>query len=152
MKFPEVKGKNLEKQTFRLPQDLEGELNILIVPFQRWHQQLVNTWTFFLNTLVEDNPSLEYYELPTISKGYKAVSFMIDGGMRAGILDKKTRHRTITLYINKKTFKEQLKIPNEDTIYLFLVTKDGDVLWRAEGAFSSEKADELEAIISENLA
>lgn len=152
MKFPEVKGKNLEKQNFRLPQDLEGKLNILVVPFQQWQQQLVNTWTFFLDTLVENNPQMEYYELPTISKGYKIVSFMIDGGMRAGIPDKKTRHRTITLYIDKKPFKEQLEITNEETIYLFLVTKDGEILWRAEGEFSSEKADELETIIPEKLA
>ncbi|MGQ9722470.1 MAG: hypothetical protein ACUVXA_14250 [Candidatus Jordarchaeum sp.] len=124
MKFPEVKGSNLEGQHFTLPGDLEGKLNILVIAFQQWHQELVNTWTFFLNTLGDNNLGVEYYELPTISRGYRAVSFMIDVGMRAGIPDRKNRHRTITLYINKKPFREQLQIPNEDTIHLLLVTKE----------------------------
>jgi hypothetical protein len=69
--------------------------------------------------------------------------FMIDGGMRAGIPDRSVRERTITLYTNKPLFEKHLNIKSEDTIYLFLIRKDGEILWRSEGEFDADKGEEL---------
>ena len=44
MQFPTVAGKNLERNSFHLPRDLDGKLNVLLIAFQRWHQSLVDTW------------------------------------------------------------------------------------------------------------
>lgn len=143
MKFPEISGKNLEKKQYNIPYDLEGELNMLIVPFQRWHQTLVDQWSHFLNNIENLNHNFRYYEMPTLNLTYKVMRFMIDGGMRAGIPDKDVRERTITVYINKRLFKKHLKIQSEDTIYLFLIRKNGEILWRTEGQFESYKGDEL---------
>lgn len=75
--------------------------------------------------------------------------FMIDGGMRAGIQNKRIRERTITLYINKRKFRNKLDIPTERTISLFLINREGDILWRGQGEFSSNKAEELEKVLFE---
>ena len=71
------------------------------------------------------------------------MSFVIDGGMRAGIPSKEVRERTITTYINKSKFKKALEIPNEQTIYLFLVNKKGEILWHQSGVYDDSKAEEL---------
>jgi len=113
MIFPEVSGQNLEFENFTLPYNLEGTLNLVIIPFQQWHQNLVDEWSFYLNSLEKKYSNFKYYEVPTLSKGYKIIRFMTDGGMRAGIPDKGVRERTITLYINKNLFKKKLKIPSE---------------------------------------
>jgi hypothetical protein len=149
MKFPEISGKNLEKKKYNIPYDLEGELNMLIVPFQRWHQTLVDQWSLFLNNIENLNRNFRYYEMPTLNLSYKAIKFMIDGGMRAGIPDKDVRERTITVYINKGLFKKHLNIQSEDTIYLFLILKNGEILWRTEGKFESYKGEELVKFIKE---
>jgi hypothetical protein len=143
MKFPDVSGENLEKKKYNIPYDLEGELNIVIVPFQRWHQSLVDEWSVFLNNIERSNRNFRYYEVPTLNSGYKIMSFMIDGGMRAGIPDRSVRERTITLYTNKPLFEEQLNINSEDTIYLFLIRKNGEILWRSEGQYDKQKGEEL---------
>ncbi|MBD3191264.1 MAG: hypothetical protein GF308_11500 [Candidatus Heimdallarchaeota archaeon] len=145
--FPEIEGSNLEGQKYCLPNDLEGELNLVIIPFQRYQQYLVNEWGNYLTELVKKYPNLEFYEIPTLARGYKLVRFMIDGGMRAGIPNKRTRERTITLYTNKGKFKEQLEIDSEDTIYLFLITKKGKILWREEGNITNEKTKDLESVL-----
>jgi hypothetical protein len=142
-----VSGQNLEYENYNLPSTLKGELNLVIVPFQMWHQNLVNGWAGYLNDLEISYPYFKYYEVPTLSKGYKLMSFMIDGGMRAGIPDKSVRERTITLYINKNQFKKELSIKNEDTIYLFLINKKGEILWNTEGSFSMDKFIELQDYI-----
>ena len=72
---------------------------------------------------------------------------MIDGGMRAGIPDRSVRERTITLYTNKPLFEELLNINSEDTIYLFLIRRNGEILWRSEGEYDIQKGEELLKII-----
>ncbi|TFF87480.1 MAG: hypothetical protein EU550_03175, partial [Promethearchaeota archaeon] len=88
MKFPEIDGNNLEEQPYHLPYDLEGELNLLIVPFKRWQQSLVDQWSVFLNEIASRYNFFKFYEIPTLAKSYKLMRFMIDGGMRAGIPNK----------------------------------------------------------------
>ena len=143
MLFPEIEGKNLELRNYNLPYDLEGELNIVLVPFQRWHQNLVDSWGPYLEKLIEKFPRVRFYEVPSLSSGYRMMSFVIDGGMRAGIPSKKVRERTITIYINKSKFKKVLEIPNEKTIYLFLLNKKGEILWRESGVYDDSKAEKL---------
>jgi hypothetical protein len=143
MIFPEIEGKNLEFKSYKLPYDLEGKLNILLVPFQRWHQNLVNSWGPYLEKLTDRFPEVRFYEVPSLSRGYKLMSFMIDGGMRAGIPNTQVRERTITVYTDKSKFKKALEIPNEKTIYLFLVNKKGEILWRESGVYDDSKAEEL---------
>ena len=143
MFFPEVEGKNLESKSYKLPYDLEGDLNVVLVPFQRWHQNLVDSWGAYLENITQRFAGVKFYEVPSLSRGYKMMSFVIDGGMRAGILSKEVRERTITIYINKSTFKKALEIPNEQTIYLFLVDKNGKILWRESGVYDDLKAEKL---------
>ena len=151
MLFPEVEGQNLEYKKYKLPIDLEGELNIILIPFQRWHQNLIDSWTEYLNNVSVNFPIVKFYEVPSLSKGYKMMRIMIDGGMRAGIPNKGVRQRTITIYTNKSKFKKDLNIPNEETIYLFLVNKLGEILWRSSGQYSEFKAKELNNYLKNNI-
>ncbi|TXT62481.1 MAG: hypothetical protein BAJALOKI3v1_570019 [Promethearchaeota archaeon] len=146
-KFPEVEGDNLERRHFKLPYDLEGDLNLVIIPFKRIQQSLVDEWTYALHPIYAQYDFLYLYEIPTLSSGYRFVSFMIDGGMRAGIPDRETRNHTITLYINKTKFKKALNINTEDTIYIMLLDKTGEIIWRTEGAVTTEKVEDLTNIL-----
>ncbi|MFW9960734.1 MAG: hypothetical protein ACFFDV_06945 [Candidatus Thorarchaeota archaeon] len=146
-KFPRLIAENLNRNEIEIPSQLQGELNVIIVAFQQWHQNLVDTWIPFLAKLAEKYPELDFYELPTIRKMNFVYRRFIDGGMRAGIKSSETRSRTITLYINKTPFKEALEIENEDTIYVFIVDREGEIFWRNEGAFDQEKAQSLISIV-----
>ncbi|UCH04435.1 MAG: hypothetical protein JSW05_12855 [Candidatus Thorarchaeota archaeon] len=145
--FPRVSGSNLLGNKVQLPEQLDADLNVLIVAFQRWHQSLVDSWVPFLENLLEKNPDLDYYELPTIRRMNWLYRTMLDNGMRAGIPSRETRRRTITLYIDKEPFKDQLAIPDERDVHLFLVTPEGEVLWNASGEFNEEKGKSLSEVI-----
>jgi len=149
--FPIIEASNLEGQKFKLPQELEGIINVVIIAFQRQHQLLVDTWIQFLEALMHKTLDLAFYELPTIRSGIPFLRFIVDSGMRAGIPEKSARERTITIYTKKKKFRQRLDIPNEDTIYIFLIKKDGYILWRSEGEFTEQKGIELQKAINENL-
>lgn len=148
--FPTVVAKDLHRKTVKLPEDFEGELNILFVPFKQWQQMSVNTWIPFVEKIEDENPGVYYYELPTIRKMNIISRTFINEGMRAGIPNPKSRARTITLYLNKSKFRKVLNIQNEDIIYVFLVDGNGKILWRTTGEYTSEKGEELSKIIQSN--
>jgi len=147
MQFPTVSGSNLQRANLTLPQDLQGELNLVLIAFQQWQQAQVDTWIPFARQLEEDYPTVRYYELPTIQRLNALARSFINEGMRAGIPDLVARERTITLYLDKRTFREALQFPGEDDIYVLLLDRQGRVLWRAEGAFTPDKGDSLASAI-----
>ena len=81
-------------------------------------------------------------EVPTIRKSSKLNEIYLDGIMRAGIRDNRIRNRTITAYLDKEQFRRDLDIPNEDTIYWFLVAKDSkNIIARGYGVISEDELD-----------
>lgn len=149
--FPDVTGSNLNGEHIQIPSQLKGEFNVLLVPFQMWQQDLVNSWVPFLEHLIKDNPQFDYYELPTIRKMNFLARRIIDGGMRGGIPSRDTRGRTVTLYIDKTPFKKALGISTESTLYLYLVDQQGAILWESSGEISDEKATSLEESLRDAL-
>ncbi len=148
MQFPKVSGSNLEGRRYRLPGDLEGELNLLFIPFQRWHQDWVDTWVPFARELQAEIQGLRYYELPTLPRMNPFYRMSLDLGMKMGIPDRAAREATITLYLDKDAYRQALQISSEDTIVVLLIDRTGTVLWRTEGPFDDSKAAELRALLS----
>lgn len=146
--FPTVSGSNLERQEFEFPGDFEGDYNLLFVPFKRWHQSIVDTWIPFAQELESNHPWLVYYELPTIDERPVLARTFINEGMRAGIPDQKSRQRTVTLYIDTDEFMKATDIADRDDVYVLLVNRDGDIVWRTKGEFTKTKGDELHQVIN----
>ncbi len=150
-KFPTISGQNLQQESKTIPKDLAGKWKLFILAFRRWHQNLVDSWVPGLEKLQLNFPDFLFYELPTMSKGYQLMSFMIDGGMRAGIPDPIVRARTLTVYLKRRSFMELLGIPNAETIYLFLVSEDNDILWTGEGGFQQDQFDAVASILKQQI-
>jgi hypothetical protein len=81
-------------------------------------------------------------EVPTIRKTNKLNELYLDGVMRAGIRDDRIRNRTITAYLDKEAFKNDLDIPNEDTIYWFLIEEgSSNILLQGVGVITEQELD-----------
>lgn len=150
-RFPEVEGANLEKQDFRLPEDFEGEANLVFLAFRRPQQAEFESWLPFAKELVESHRGLRFYQLPIISIRGGMARYFINEGMRRGIPDQKAREVTITLYLEKEPFLQALDIPDEDSIYILLVGKEGRIHWRAMGSMTEESAAGLERAVTRRL-
>ena len=147
MIFPGVTGTNLLRQKISLPHELQGNLNILLIAFQQRHQALVDSWISFLSQLEQSFPSVLFYEIPVIQKLNFISQTFINEGMRAGIPNRDTRQKTITLYVDKIAFRNALDIPNEETIWLLLVDRSGNVFWRIAGPYTPEKGKALQSAV-----
>jgi hypothetical protein len=149
MQFPAVTARNLLRRQVSLPDGFEGEWNVLLIAFQQWQQSVIDTWLPFVQQLELTEPGMRYYELPVIQRLNVVARTFINEGMRAGIPDPVARERTITLYLDKVTFRQALDLPHEEDIYILLVDRHGRVLWRSEGGFTVEKGEALTRALQE---
>jgi len=147
MIFPTVSGSNLLRQKVTLPQDFQGKLNLVFVPFLQWQQMEVDSWVPLVRRLEAQRQGLFYYELPTIQKRNVLYRTFINEGMRAGIPNATTRGRTITLYLDKAAFQKALEMGDEEHIYILLLDQAGKVFYRSRGAYTPEGGEQLEGAI-----
>ena len=138
MTFPTVNGSNLLRKKLTLPQDFQGNFNLLFIPFQQWQQNEVDSWMVLAKDLEEQHGNLVYYELPTIQTRNSFYKMFINEGMRAGIPNPKTRERTITLYLEKEDFRAALDMADEEHIYVLLIDRQGNEFFRTRGPHSPE--------------
>lgn len=147
--FPEVLGTNLEGDDVMLPDELKGEYNLVVIAFERKQQEDINTWIDATKGFYDLYEDFEFYELPVIKAMNFFMRFNINNGMRYGIPDKDQRLRTVTMYINKESFKAALNIPNEDSIQALLLDASGKILWREAGIASEDKIESLKILLNE---
>lgn len=144
--FPTIRGKNLNRKHTLIPDDFSDMNLIVIVAFQRWHQSIVDESLERLNQ-ANMHASHHVLEIPVLKQFSKFRQMRLDGVMRAAISDEVIRQRTITVYLDKDTFRKSLNIPNEDTTYWFLidcVTKD--ILLRGTGIVSSQDIGNIKLV------
>jgi hypothetical protein len=54
----------------------------------------------------------------------------------------------IPLYIDKDSFRHDLRIPSDKRIAVLLINKQGNVLWRADGPLTKDKRTALHAAVA----
>jgi hypothetical protein len=145
--FPEIEARGLDGRAFRLPGDLEGDRNIVVVAFQRQQQELVDGWLPALLELERQLPSLRVYEVPTISRAWSPARRLIDGGMTRGIPDPDARARTLTSYTDVGRVVATLGLRDTETIAIVLVERSGRIAWQGSGGFNEEKLRGLSAAL-----
>ena len=149
MTFPTVTGSNLLREKLTLPRDFQGELNVVFVAFYQWHQMEVNSWIPLAQELEKQTKGLYYYELPTIQSRNFLYQKFINEGMRAGIPNQTSRERTITLYLDKASFRHKLEMPDEDHIFVLIVDRQGKVLYSTRGSYTPAAGEILRQTIQQ---
>lgn len=155
MQFPVHTFSNLAKQKKKIPDELSGDYQLMIVAFQRWHQDLVDTWFASGDQLekIYNKPGKQfrYYEIPTIYKMGPIRRAFLNTGMRSGVKAQAARERTFTIYIDKLPFRQTLHIPDETDIHLFLLNKKGKVVWRCQGKHTPDNERSLRQFLNKYL-
>ena len=141
--FPSVTAPNLAGRNMRLPADFAGDLNLVLIAFQREQQADIDTWLEPGRRLTAAFPHLACYELPVLGKMNPIFRRFIAEGMRSGIPNPTARATTITLHLDKPGFRASLGLEREDSVYALLVDRKGVVHWRAAGRCTDAAEKEL---------
>lgn len=147
MTFPVVVSYNLDKNKVTLPGDLQGELNLLLLPFEREQQKDVDSWMPVVKEVATSRPGFRHYLLPVFAKENFLYRWWMNASLRSDLPQNQERQFIIPIYTNRKDFLRQLQITSDHEITLLLVEKDGRVIWRATGAFTAAKRASLESAL-----
>lgn len=147
MRFPTIEARDLEGDRYTLPDGLPVGRRLVLVAFRRWHQILVDGWKSRLPSLERDNPDLTVWEVPALGRRYRAARPYIDGGMRAGIIDEDVRLHTLTAYTDLRALLGELAIPDTETVHVYLLGGDGEILWSGDGEADGDKIQSLDAVL-----
>ena len=147
MRFPHIIANDLEGRRYELPDDLPRGPRFVMLAFQRWQVSLLAAWQMPLEHLVAAHPGASLWEVPALSRLYAAARPYIDGGMRAGIPDPDARKHTLTSYTDLRTLATDLDLPTFETVYVFLLDPDGEVVWRASGEVDDGRLAELAEVL-----
>src|SRR5918997_1732095 len=145
--FPRLEARSLNGRTYRLPGDLEGENKVVIVGFEWWQQELIDSWVPFLEELVRRRPRLRFYELVAVSRLRLPARGIIDGGMAAGIPDRRVRARTLTTYTDLRGLLAGLDLGGTQDVAAFLTGPAGRISWRATSAHDDARQADLEGAL-----
>ena len=148
-RFPTVVGTSLAGTSVRLPDQLDGRLNLLLIALRRGQRSDLNTWSPYTDALEVRHPDVRVYEVPVLSAAYLRDRPFIDGAMHDAVSDPADRERTITLYLDKVAFRAALAVPGDDQIHLRLIDRSGATHWRADGVWDPAKAAALDAVLEE---
>ncbi|MDP2013838.1 MAG: hypothetical protein Q8L05_06390, partial [Actinomycetota bacterium] len=130
-RFPEVAGRDLLGNDYRLPLDFPARISIAVIAFKQWQQVQVDAW---IARLAEDGfpqtprggTDLDrvVLELPVLSGRYQVVRRFIDGGMAASIRDPDILARTITIYGSVDSLCQPLGITTRENVSVRAVRRN----------------------------
>ena len=144
--FPSLHGRNLNKQNITVPDDYSDKNLIVFAAFQQWHQSDVD---HSIALLEQNNMQQSYHiiEVPVIQKSTWFRQLRLDTIMRAGIRAPHIRQRTVTVYLDKAKFCEQLNIANDNSIHWFVIAhSDKQILLRGEGKLTREDLSQIQKL------
>jgi len=135
LQFPTVTGETLNGETVTLPDYFSGDLNLVILPFDREQQEGVIDWLSVAQDL-EAEFGISYYSVGALPDLNAGVRLLISGGMTL-VLEPDVRDRSILLYLPEQDlFAQSIGADNLEQTEILILNNDGEILWQAQGNYS----------------
>ncbi|SMF44662.1 hypothetical protein [Pseudobacteriovorax antillogorgiicola] len=131
--FPSVSGKALDNKTWRIPEDLNGKIALLLIGYKQNSQFDIDRWLIGLDM---KQASFNIFEIPTVSGWIPSLlSDRIDEGMRSGIPDD-IWNVVITVYDDADKIVAFTGNENPLNARVILLSKKGKVIFFHDEGFS----------------
>lgn len=146
--FPPETSYSLAKTKVALPQDFAGQLNLLLISFEREQQRDIDTWKPLATDLQRSRPDLRTYMLPVFPHENMLYRWWLALSLRSDVQSAADLEFTVPLYVNKGQFRQALGIASEKQISILLTDRSGHVLWRETGPMDDRKKAALSAFVA----
>lgn len=158
-KFPEMQGEKLDDSVISLPNDLAGKYSLLVLAYSQKAESDLKTWEsplfnkFIAKPKANDPFAFSTYDInlmfvPMFTGVNQAAEGQAKKKMKAEI------NATMQPYFmvfkgNAKDLKETLGMTEKDAPYIYLLDKNGNIVYHTSGAYSQAKLGAIEDKIEE---
>jgi putative protein-disulfide isomerase len=139
--FPIIEVKNLATEGVKLPEFTMGKATIICILLKDEGRPVASSWT---KNILQKYPHQEVnlYEISLLPKGLKILRGTIEKGMRKDV--DTGFHKYFTTYFGDiGGYKNNLKIKDANSAYVFLLDKFGKIKFTADGYCDDAKATNL---------
>ncbi|MCI0712894.1 MAG: hypothetical protein L0154_22245 [Chloroflexi bacterium] len=147
--FPVIEGTNLLLNELTVPTDLNGKYKLIVVAYDDSQQPVVDEWLAPLEETNDHFPELAGYYVPLLPKSAADSALFIIGGMGLVAGNDEDRARTIVVFTDVDRFNELLDIEDKNSVRLFLLDDEDNIIWQTSGAYSPDAIEELEAALTD---
>lgn len=140
-KFPTITTRDLNAKSATFPAELPGPNTVVLIAFHREQQSVLDVWIRKLRLKQPGSPA--WIEMPVVPDYGSLWRTFVNKGMRSGIVTTEARSRVFTVFGSRDKFRATLNLPTSDQVYVLLVRRDGTIVARADGRYTSSKARKL---------
>lgn len=150
--FPTMTGATLEGQPLTIPDDLIGQVALLMLGDNYAARFQVAEWADHVASHVGVQSGLAYYQVALINGIGPVMRRIIDAAMVRGT-PSATHSHVLTIYGDLRAERRRLEMTGAPQAYLFLLGRTGRVAWRMTGPMTEERRRELdEALAAQGIA
>jgi len=135
--FPTVSGTLLSGEPFTVPDDIAGDIGLLLLGWDYAARFDVEAWARFLMETYGEQPGLVTLEMPMISGVGPLMRKAIDAAMVRGTAPEERSH-VLTIYGDLRGLRRRLSVTQPRHAQVFLLGRTGRVAWRASGPPTEE--------------
>ncbi|MCC4833748.1 hypothetical protein LMH66_13985 [Shewanella sp. 10N.7] len=140
--FPSVSGESLAQTAMNYPEDVSGQVTLLLIGYKQDSQFDIDRWLIGLDMT---QTQVAVYELPTIQGMFpRMFSTLIDNGMRAGI-PKPLWKGVVTIYEDGEQVQAFTGNENPNNTRVVLLNAEGKIIYFYDQGFSVAALNELRA-------
>jgi hypothetical protein len=141
--FPTFSGEDLLGNVVAFPEAFSAEYTLAVILFSRDQLYEVGPWLETVVARGEDYPDLGYYSTPIFTDIPSYARLMAKAAMLAD-LDENLHNKVIMVFLdNRDELLDVLEITDFESIHVAIINIDGEIIWRIEGDFTEEKAEQL---------
>jgi len=154
-RLPALPGEYLSGRKAMLPDDATGRVALLLVGFSYASRVPVKAWTQRFRAEFADKTQVTFYQVPMLGGAARMGKWFIEGGMRRGT-PKADQESVIPVYSGTDAWRQRLGVKAdakaEDTAYLVLLDRKGNVVWRHAGPLEEAAYQTLAAQVRKLVA
>jgi hypothetical protein len=148
--FPDLKAETLENKIVNIPADTKGKSTIICLAYSDEAEKDLKTWhepmydKFIAKTeLMSDVYDLNLYFVPMFTGTKEAAAAGAKKQMKETVQADIQPH--IIVYKGAiDIYKEKLKMDDKKKPYIFVLDKDGKIIYSTSGAYTEDKMDAIE--------
>lgn len=143
--LPEIQAETLSGAAITLPSSLTAAHTVLVLSFQREHQEVSDTWRPHLAGLAAAG-DVGWYELAFLDVS-APVKLAIGTAMDMGIRDEQARKHVAPVWSSHEAVRKQLGIEDDQQAAIVVVDRAGAVTFKAAGPPTDETVAALKAAL-----
>lgn len=151
--FPELKAETLDDKTVTFPTDTKGKSTLICMAYSADAETDLKTWyeptydKFIAKTeLMSDMYDVNVYFVPMFTGVKAAGADKAKADMKKTVQEDLQPH--VVVYRGKlEDYKEKLKMDDKTKPYIYVLDKEGKIVFVTSGAYTEEKMDEIDEFI-----